>query len=288
MRAHLVQLDIAWEDKECNYRKVEQLVTRADPDEGDLVVLPEMFDTGFSLNIETTADKDGATLKFLMRLAGDLGVFLQGARTVHACHSELAENHAVVIAPSGEPILEYAKIHPFSFGRESERFQGGREVVTYRWEGPSNTGGRGSAAQAASGTKESSGAKAAGGSDGGLTVCPAICYDLRFPELFRMGLAKGAELHAIGANWPEPRQQHWRALLVARAIENQTFVLGVNRTGNDPNLKYIGGSIALGPKGEVLGELGAEETVLSVEIDPREVRSWREKFPAWRDVKLIG
>lgn len=259
MRAHLIQLDIAWEDKECNYRKVEQLVTRANPDEGDLVVLPEMFDTGFSLNVEATADKDGATLKFLIQLAGDLGVFLQGARTVHACHSELAENHAVVIAPSGEPILEYAKIHPFSFGRESERFQGGREVVTYR----------------------------VGSGDGATLVCPAVCYDLRFPELFRLGLLKGAEVFAIGANWPQTRQHHWRALLVARAIENQAFVLGVNRTGSDPNLTYVGGTIALGPKGDVLGELGAEEAVLSVEIERREAQSWREKFPAWRDVKLI-
>jgi predicted amidohydrolase len=119
-----------------------------------------------------------------------------------------------------------------------------------------------------------------------LTVCPAVCYDLRFPELFRRGLLAGAGAFAIGANWPAARAAHWRALLVARAIENQAFVLGVNRTGSDPHLVYAGGSIALGPKGEVLGELGATPGVLTVEIDPLAVREWRDTFPAWKDARL--
>jgi predicted amidohydrolase len=158
-------------------------------------------------------------------------------------------------------LAEYAKIHPFSYGREPERFEGGVEITVYRW-----------------------------GEEAGqaLTVCPAICYDLRFPELFRLGLFRGAEAFAVGANWPESRQHHWRALLIARAIENQAVVLGVNRTGRDPNLAYAGGSIAVGPRGDILGELGSEEAVLSVEIDPREVHAWRERFPAWRDIKLMA
>lgn len=96
----------------------------------------------------------------------------------------------------------------------------------------------------------------------------------------------GAELFAIGACWLDTRQAHWRVLAMARAIENQAYVLAVNRTGPDPNANYIGGSIAVGPHGDVLGELGAEEGVLSVEIDRDEVRRWREKFPAWKDSKL--
>jgi omega-amidase len=119
-------------------------------------------------------------------------------------------------------------------------------------------------------------------------VCPAVCYDLRFPELFRIGLSKGAEAFAIGANWPEARQAHWRTLLIARAIENQAFVLGVNRTGSDPALRYAGGTIAVGPRGEVLGELEAEEGVLSTGVDVSEMRKWREVFPAWRDGRLMG
>lgn len=259
MRAHLVQFDLTWEDKPANYKAAERLLAAAPLRPGDLVLLPEMFDTGFSFNLETTADTDGRTLRWLTEFAADRRIYIQGARTVRM--NERGHNRATVVGPGGEVLADYSKIHPFSLGREQERFTGGTEVVTYEWP--------------------------AGVSADPLCVCPAICYDLRFPELFRRGLLEGAEVFALGASWPEARAQHWRALLIARAIENQAFVLGVNRTGRDPNLAYIGGSIAVGPRGDVLGELGAEEAVLSVEIDPREVRAWREKFPAWRDIKLF-
>jgi omega-amidase len=267
MRAHLIQFDILWEDKRANFARVERLLARASPEAGDLVVLPEMFDTGFSFNLEATADRNGETLAYLKQLASDFGVTVQGARTVDEGSTKLAQNRATIVGPRGRVLADYAKVHPFSFGREPERFEGGSEVLVYQ------CGSGASADQRA-------------GGDAALTVCPAICYDLRFPELFRIGLRRGAEAFALGANWPEARQHHWRALLIARAIENQAFVLGVNRTGADPNLTYVGGSIAIGPRGEILGELGPEEAPLSVEIDPREVRSWRDKFPAWKDARL--
>jgi predicted amidohydrolase len=260
MKAHLLQMDLAWEDRAANFAKVERLLERASPEAGDFVLLPEMFDSGFSFNTSRTADAEGKTLEFLGRVSRRFGVTLQGARTMHERGTRLAENRAPVFGPDGALIVEYAKIHPFTLGRESEFFQGGREVVTYPWRGRENAGS--------------------------LMACPAICYDLRFPELFRIGLSRGAEMFALEASWPEVRQAHWRALLVARAIENQAFVLGVNRTGRDPNLVYAGGSIALGPKGEMIGELGAEEGVLSVEIEPGVLHEWRAKFPAWRDGKL--
>ncbi len=283
MRAHLVQFDIAWEDPRANHDRVAGLLERAGARRADLVVLPEMFDTGFSLNIEKTADA-GATLDFLTGLARDRGVYVQGGRTVRA--GARATNRAPVIDPGGRLLVEFAKIHPFSFGREPERFDGGTEVVTYSWGRDEETERRRDE-EAKAGRSSSPPHLPTSPPPHSLTVCPAICYDLRFPELFRIGLLKGAEVYALGANWPEARQAHWRALLIARAIENQAFVLGVNRTGRDPNLNYVGGSIAVGPRGDVLGELGAEEGVLSVEIDPREVRSWREKFPAWKDVRLM-
>lgn len=261
VHAHLVQLDIAWEDAAANFRRVRDLLGAAPVRPGDLVLLPEMFDTGFSLNVEATADA-GGTLSFLAGLARELGAYVQGGRTVAAAGGR-ATNRATAVAPDGSVVCDYRKIHPFSLGREPERFDGGDEVTTYDWAGSSAP-------------------------DRGLKVCPAVCYDLRFPELFRLGLLKGAEAYTVGANWPESRRAHWRALLVARAIENQAFVLGVNRTGRDPNLAYAGGSIAVGPRGSVLGELGPEEGVLSVEIDPREVHAWRGKFPAWRDARLLS
>jgi predicted amidohydrolase len=218
-----------------------------------------MFATGFSFNIEKTDDKSGSTLSFLAELADEFQVTVQGGRTVAACHKCAARN-IMSVAGAGQRILcEYSKIHPFSVGKENESFEAGREVLTYAWSGPW----------------------------GQLSVCPAICYDLRFPELFRLGLLKGAEVIALGACWPSSRQHHWRALLIARAIENQAFVLGVNRTGRDPTLEYAGGTIAIGPRGDILGELGPVQGVLSVDIDASETRRWREKFPAWRDIKLI-
>lgn len=261
MHAHLVQLDIAWEDAPANFRRVADLLGRGRVGPGDLVLLPEMFDTGFSLNVEATADA-GGTLAFLASVARDNKAYVQGGRTV-AGPGGRATNRATAVAPDGTVVCDYRKVHPFSFGREPERFDGGDEVVTYDWAGSAGPGG-------------------------GLKVCPAVCYDLRFPELFRIGLLKGSEAYAVGANWPESRRAHWRALLVARAIENQAFVLGVNRTGRDPNLAYAGGSIAVGPRGDVLGELGPEEGVLSVEIKPRELRAWRETFPAWKDARLLS
>jgi len=224
------------------------------------VLLPEMFDSGFSVNVSATADKGGETLAFLGRLAEDLGVYVQGGRTVLGCGCAKAENRATVLSPDGDLLCEYSKIHPFSFGRENVAFQGGGRVETWDWRS---------------------------GGDRAI-VCPAVCYDLRFPELFRIGALRGAEVFALGANWPDARQSHWRTLLVARAIENQAVVLGVNRTGSDPHLRYIGGSIAVGPKGETLGELGDDEGVLSVDMPIAEVREWRRVFPALKDARLIG
>lgn len=260
MRAHLIQMDIVWENRQENYAIVHRLLgsTRINP--GDLLVLPEMFDSGFSLHTDITNDRAGQTAGFLRRLALETGCTVQGGRTVLGPGEEKATNRATVFDAGGSVLVDYSKIHPFSFGREPEAFRGGDEVVTYNWHGPG---------------RES------------LAVCPAICYDLRFPELFRRGLAMGAEVFALGANFPAARQSHWRALAIARAIENQAFFLAVNRTGNDPHVAYAGGSIAVGPKGEILGELGDEEAVLSAEIDPDAVRSWREQFLCWRDIRLI-
>lgn len=258
MRAHLVQPDIVWEEPKPNFRRVEALLSTTDIQPGDLILLPEMFATGFSLRTDITADAHGETLGFLQELARQHGCFVQGGRTVCEPGAVKARNVMSVVDPTGEVVCEYAKIHPFSFGREPEQFAGGERVEAWAWQ-----------------------------VDGAESiVCPAICYDLRFPELFRIGASRGAEVFALGACWPAARLDHWRTLALARAIENQAFVLAVNRTGDDPHLHYAGGTIAVGPKGEVLGELGAEEGVLRVELDMDRLRTWRAAFPALDDLKL--
>lgn len=257
MRAHLVQVNMAWERPEENFARVQRLLDGTDIRGADLVLLPEMFATGFSLNTDVTAD-DGRTLAFLGDLARRLGCWVQGGRTVVERERPKAHNRMSVMSPEGELTAEYTKVHPFSFGREPERFEGGREVVTWEWAG----------------------------ADEACRVCPAICYDLRFPELFRIGAGMGAEVFTIGACWPAARQGHWRALTIARAIENQAVVLAANRSGDDPHLRYAGGTIAIDARGEVLGELGDDEGVLSVDVDAAAARAWREQFPALRDARL--
>ncbi len=258
MRALLLQLDLAWEDRAENFRRAEHALDAAAPSPGDLVVLPEMFDTGFSFRLEVTADRDGATLAFIREQARRRRITLQGARSVIGPDGK-GRNRASIAGPDGEVLVEYDKIHPFSFGRESEFFAGGDRVITYPWRG----------------------------GDGETVVGPAICYDLRFPELFRRAMLAGAEVLALGANWPAVRAGHRHALAQARAIENQAVMLCVNRAGADPHLAYGGASAAFGPRGEELGVLGEAPGVLKVEINLDGLREWRRIFPAWRDARLL-
>jgi len=256
MQAHLIQLDISWEDKHANYEGVRRHLDQCGPKQGDLIVLPELFDVGFTLNTQVANDSSGETLAFLQQLANETKCYIHGSRATRDPDASHALNNATICAPSHDtPICEYAKIHPFSFGRESESYVGGQSLKHYDWNA--------------------------------LRVCPAVCYDLRFPELFRLGVREGAHVFALGANWPSHRQSHWRTLNIARAIENQCFVLAVNRCGNDPHLPYAGGSIAIDPKGTILGELDDTEAVLSVEIDPSILHEWRTTFPALNDISLI-
>ncbi|MCA9294650.1 MAG: hypothetical protein KDA20_12645, partial [Phycisphaerales bacterium] len=254
-----------------NYARVEKLLDGVDIAPGDLIVLPEMFDTGFSFHVAKNADApplgDGATAAFLGDLARRRRCTVHGALTAAAGHQDFSGaivglNRAMIVGPDGETIAQYDKVHPFSYGKEAEHFAGGHAVVTYPWR--AHVEGRA--------IEECE-----------LMVCPAICYDLRFPELFRAGLDLGAQAYAIGANWPSARAHHWRALIIARAIENQAFVFAVNRVGRDPALEYAGGSLVVSAKGEVLVEADDREQVVSASIDPMAMHRWRGEFPAWQD-----
>jgi predicted amidohydrolase len=180
----LVQSDTVWEDRAANFKQVDALLAGVAVRPGDLVLLPEMFDTGFSFNLSRTADTDGATLEYLCGLARRLGCVVQGARTVIGPDGR-GRNAAPVIGPVGAVLVEYHKVHPFSFGKESEHFSGGERVVCYDLP--------------------------AAGVDGtGVRVCPAICYDLRFPEVFRLGKPGGGAVPEPGRTRPDAgvRRRH--------------------------------------------------------------------------------
>jgi omega-amidase len=238
-----LQLDIVWEDKPANYDKVHRLLASARPSPGALVVLPEMFATGFSMNIPTVNDDDGTTQRFLMKIAKEYRV------KVLAGIVRERRNEAILYDAEGLEVARYTKLHPFKFAGEAVE-PGTEPVVVDCAE---------------------------------FKLAPTVCYDLRFPELFRAGLKRDANLFAVIANWPTPRLDHWLTLLKARAIENQAYVIGVNRCGRDPNADYPGRSQIISPRGEVLADAGETEGFAQADLDIAALRTYREQFPVWQD-----
>jgi omega-amidase len=250
MRVIACQLDIAWEDAAANHAKVRAMLEQANLRGSELIVLPEMFASGFSMNVPAISDTNGNTARFLSELAKRFSVTLI-AGIVRTGDSGRGRNEALVIGPNGRELAHYCKLHPFSMGGETTHYEAGASVVTFPLAG--------------------------------FTVAPFVCYDLRFPEIFRSAAHQGASLMAVIANWPSKRVEHWVTLLRARAIENQAYVVGVNRCGADPHDFYSGRSLIIDPHGNVLADAGGHECSIEAEIDSEAVGRWRRDFPALRD-----
>ena len=258
MQLACCQFDIAWEDKPANYRRVEGLVRDAGLEAGALLLLPEMFATGFSMNADAVAEPpDGPTVRFLSELAARHRIHVVGGVAVaDPRRGGRPCNEAVVAAPSGEVVARYAKAYPFTPGTEDRHYAAGTDPVDFAWSGS--------------------------------RVSPTVCYDLRFPELFRRALARAGravEVFTVIANWPASRVEHWATLLRARAIENQAFVAGCNRVGADPALAYTGRSQIIDPGGGVLADAGNEETVIRAALDLHNLREYRRKLPFLSDMR---
>lgn len=252
IRVSALQYEIAWQDKPSNFKQIETMVAAAAPEPGTLLVLPEMAATGFSMDVASLAEtEDGPTTCFLSSLARQWACFIV-AGVVGKAGNGLGSNDAAVFAADGRRILTYRKMHPFSYGGESDHYVAGTDVGLFEWQG--------------------------------LKVCPLVCYDLRFPEIFRTAVIRGTQVFVVMANWPRARQAHWETLLRARAIENQAFVVGVNRIGRDPTVKYRGGSVIIDPRGEILAEAGDAETILSATLDTSGLEDYRSRFPALHDL----
>ena len=120
---------------------------------------------------------------------------------------------------------------------------------------------------------------------GGFTIAPFVCYDLRFPEIYRVAASQGANVLVTIANWPAARAAHWKHLLIARAIENQAYSVGVNRAGDDPHASYPGGSMIVDPHGEIVAHAGEDESSTMSNIDPNIASNLRAQFPALADMR---
>jgi omega-amidase len=249
-----LQIDIAWENKRANFEKVRHLLSASTAEKGDLVVFPEMFATGFSMNAAQIAEPYGVeTEQFLSQLAKEHGIFLIGGAAMQGQHGR-PRNKALVFSPEGELTAFYSKMRPFTPGGESEHYAAGTEPVAFRW--------------------------------GQCGVSPFICYDLRFPELFRQAAATNRpELFAVIANWPEKRISHWVRLLQARAIENQAYVVGVNRVGRDPYYTYTGRSLIVDYNGEILADAGEHEGSIAGRLDLEQLLKYRQGLPFLQDLK---
>lgn len=248
-----VQLDIVWEDKAATFDRVRRLLEATPPQAGDLVVLPEMFSTGFSMNVAGIHEgADRPAERFLESVAREHHVYTLGG-VVNIDRDGRGLNQALAFAPDGKQLVRYDKIHPFTLGEESNHYAGGSSLHLFEWAG--------------------------------LKVCPQVCYDLRFPETFRRAVTLGAELFAVIANWPSYREHHWTTLLAARAIENLAYVIGVNRCGTDPKHPYPGRTQIIDPKGTLLADAGPREGLITTPIDPAAVHTWRNQFPALSDMK---
>jgi predicted amidohydrolase len=251
MNIYCCQFDISWEAKEVNFKKVKDLLERNAPLAGSLVVLPEMAFSGFSMNVPlVTEGEPGRTESFLAGVAKRFGVYMVAGLATQPQNGR-GQNKAIFVTPGGDIDGTYQKMHLFSPGRENLYFQRGDTVTRFSWQ------------------------------EG--CIVPFICYDLRFPELFRAGLTLGAELYLVIANWPAVREDHWITLLRARAIENQALVAGVNRCGRDPEHDYAGRSMIIAPDGRILAEAGKAEQVIWADVDWDVVREYRTRFAVLTD-----
>lgn len=247
MKIALVQTETDWHDAVANRRRFDAWFERVEPDT-DLVVLPEMFSTGFTMDSREVAETmDGPTVAWLRERAAALDAVLVGSVVIR--EGERWFNRLVWMAPDGTATT-YDKRHRFRMAGEHEHYDAGAERVVVCLED--------------------------------WRACPLICYDLRFPVWSRNRGDYDVLLYP--ANWPAARQGHWNGLLRARAIENQCFAIGVNRVGTDGNgVVYRGGTAVYDFEGTPLVEIFDDERLVHLRLDRQGLDRYRAAFPAWRD-----
>lgn len=249
----LVQTQLHWEDKDANLQMLEQKIN-AIKQPTHVVVLPEMFSTGFSMKPEQLAETmDGPTLQWMKNVAATKKVILTGSVIIEENGNYY--NRLVWMLPNGQ-YGYYDKRHLFAYGEEDKHY--------------------------------ASGSKRLIASVNGWKVNLMVCYDLRFPVWARQQFDEDRNFEydvlVYVANWPERRNTAWKSLLRARAIENQCYVIGVNRVGNDgSDIYHSGDSTVIDPLGEILYEKAHDEDIFTIQLNKDQLHSIRKKFQFWRD-----
>lgn len=244
----LIQTDILWENIEGNLQKFSTLISSIQKSV-DLIVLPEMFSTGFSMHSQEMAERmDGKAVTWMKDMASQKQSCITGSLIIEEEGKYF--NRLVWVTPKGN-ISYYDKRHLFRLSGEQNHFSAGNKKTIVELKG--------------------------------WKICPQICYDLRFPVWTRN--KENYDLLLYVANWPAPRKKAWQILLLARAMENLSYVIGVNRVGKDENgYEYSGNSMAIDPKGEIISDIPESvERVEVVSLSFDELHQFREKFPARLD-----
>jgi predicted amidohydrolase len=253
LRVAAVQHDIVWNDRDANFERLAPMVSGAAGAGAGLVLLTETFSTGFGFDQPGFGEPEGGpSAQFLAAQAADHGVWVGGSCPEHVTGAVLADgspderpsNVFVLAGPDGTT-HRYRKIHPFTHAGEDRHVRAGTELVTVDVEG--------------------------------FRVSMFVCYDLRFADEFWQ-LAPTTDLYLVPANWPEKRRHHWTTLLQARAIENQAYVVGVNRVGEGGALTYTGDSRIVDPLGELLATASIGESILFADLSTEHVERTRSHF----------
>ena len=250
MKVAVIQNDIVWADRDANFVALTPSIAQAVDNDAELIVLSEMFSTGFVVDRDDIGEPfGGPSSQFLSRMAREHNVTICGSCPEKQEGDPRPFNSLVVAHPNGT-FDRYSKIHPFTYGGEDKYFRAGDSFVTI--------------------------------SVNGIRLSLFVCYDLRFANEF-WEVAHNTDAYIIPANWPESRRAHWIALLTSRAIENQAYVIGCNRIGDGGNLHYVGDSRIIDPLGAVLADASDEEVIIYADISAEAVRTVREKFPFLQD-----
>ncbi len=249
LRLALVQPDLAWQAAQTN-RQLLQAAIEPLQQQTDLIILPEMFTSAFAMGSGAIAElHPGPTLAWMQQMAHTLDAAITGS--VAVTENNQRYNRLYFVKPDGS-YQYYDKRHLFRMLDEHKRYGAGTDKVLVEWRG--------------------------------WRILPLVCYDLRFPVWSRYTQAEPYDLLLYVANWPAARHQHWRTLLQARAIENLSYVAGVNRIGRDGNnLDYNGHSVVVSPLGDELLQAGTAAGAHQCSIDMEALQNWRQKFPAWMD-----
>lgn len=254
----IVQTDIRWENKTANLQMLSQKIDGI-KEKTEVVILPEMFSTGFSMKPELLSEKmDGETVQWMKKMASSKKIILTGSVIIEDEGKYF--NRLIWMLPNGE-YGYYDKRHLFAFANEDKHYTAGNKKLI--------------------------------ASVKGWKINLLICYDLRFPVWARQSLlvteeGNGMRLEydiiIVVANWPEKRSTAWKTLLQARAIENQSYVIGANRAGEDGNnIHYSGDSMIVDPMGEILYQKTKTENIFTFRLSKEKLHEVREKFPFWKD-----